>query len=55
MDINDELAIIEVSNVNVQALVPLLTSNTILICLTIAAVGTSFCMLKLAHRHWKAG
>jgi hypothetical protein len=53
MDIEDERLVIELSNVNVQALMPLLTSSTLLLCLAIAAVGTSFCLIKLAHRHWR--
>lgn len=55
MELEDELVALEAAGVNVQAVVPLITTNPVIMALTIAAVGTTFCVAKSWHRHRRAG
>ncbi len=55
MELEDELVALEAAGVNVQAIVPLLVVNPIIIAFMIAIVGTGFCLIKSWHRHRRAG
>ena len=55
MEIEDELVVMEGVGINVQAAIPLLASNPLLVATMIAVVGTGLCAVKVWHRHRRVG